>query len=201
MNFNPTKEDSTGETTDTTFTITGLTNGENYYFKVAAQDKDGYKSVYSEVHAIPKYAGPTWWVDVNKGLGQGDCDGSQESPCGNLNDIFPIMANGDTIRMIAGDYGPGYDLEPNKNVTDVHELTIIGDTGNPEDVKIWGNDQQQQFILRDMQVTFRDIKFVNGFKVYYKYEKKNIFLSLLFTARLAIYYVNKKCMQIINLNK
>tara|TARA_B100000686_G_C16763568_1_gene960345 strand:- start:1548 stop:2309 length:762 start_codon:yes stop_codon:yes gene_type:complete len=45
------------------------------------------------------------------------------------------------------------------------------------------------------------LKFVNGFKVYYKYEKKNIFLSLLFTARLAIYYVNKKCMQIINLNK
>ena len=41
MNFNPTKEDSTGETTDTTFTVTGLTNGENYYFKVAAQDKDG----------------------------------------------------------------------------------------------------------------------------------------------------------------
>ena len=45
------------------------------------------------------------------------------------------------------------------------------------------------------------LKFVNGFKVYYKYEKKNIILSLLFTVRLAIYYVNKKCMQIINLNK
>ena len=45
------------------------------------------------------------------------------------------------------------------------------------------------------------LKFVNGFKVYYKYEKKNIILSLLFTARLAIYYVNKKCMQIINLNR
>ena len=45
------------------------------------------------------------------------------------------------------------------------------------------------------------LKFVNGFKVYYKYEKKNFILSLLLTVRLAIYYVNKKCMQIINLNK
>ena len=45
------------------------------------------------------------------------------------------------------------------------------------------------------------LKFVNGFKVYYKYEKKNIILSLLFTVRLAIYYVNKKCMQILNLKK
>jgi len=45
------------------------------------------------------------------------------------------------------------------------------------------------------------LKFVNGFKVYYKYEKKNIILSLLFTVRLAIYYVNKKCMQIVNLKK
>ena len=45
------------------------------------------------------------------------------------------------------------------------------------------------------------LKFVNGFKVYYKYEKKNIILSLLFTVRLAIYYVNKKCMQIVNFKK
>jgi len=45
------------------------------------------------------------------------------------------------------------------------------------------------------------LKFVNGFKVYYKYEKKNIILSLLFTVRLAIYYINKKCMQIVNLKK
>ena len=45
------------------------------------------------------------------------------------------------------------------------------------------------------------LKFVNGFKVYYKYEKKNFILSLLLTVRLAIYYVNKKCIQIINLNK
>ncbi len=45
------------------------------------------------------------------------------------------------------------------------------------------------------------LKFVNGFKVYYKYEKKNFVLSLLFTARLAIYYVNKKYIQMINLNK
>lgn len=45
------------------------------------------------------------------------------------------------------------------------------------------------------------LKFVNGFKVYYKYEKKNFILSLLYTARLAMYYINKKCTQIINLNK
>ena len=45
------------------------------------------------------------------------------------------------------------------------------------------------------------LKFVNGFKVYYKYEKKNIILALLFTARLAIYYIIKKGIQIINLKK
>ena len=45
------------------------------------------------------------------------------------------------------------------------------------------------------------LKFVNGFKVYYKYERKNFILSLLLTARLAVYYLNKKCIQIINLNK
>ena len=45
------------------------------------------------------------------------------------------------------------------------------------------------------------LKFVNGFKVYYKYERKNFVLSLILTIRLAIYYVKKKCIQIINLNK
>ena len=116
------------------------------------------------MHAIPKYAGPTWWVDVNKGLGQGDCDGSQESPCGNLNDIFPIMANGDTIRMIAGDYGAGYDLQGQNNQwgNDLQELTIIGNTGNPEDVKIWGNNNNRHFELNKIKITFRDLSMLNG---------------------------------------
>ena len=74
------------------------------------------------------------------------------------------MANGDTIRMIAGDYGPGYHLEGNNNEwgNNLQELTIIGNTGNPEDVNIWGNDNQQIFQLNDMRVTFRNISFVNG---------------------------------------
>ncbi|MBT5996551.1 MAG: hypothetical protein HOG73_12630, partial [Candidatus Marinimicrobia bacterium] len=163
MNFIPTQEDSVGETTDTTFTVAFLTNGTEYHFKITAQDKDGYTGVYSnEVHAIPKYSGPTWWVDVTNG--QDKCDGSPESPCPHLSYIFPIMANGDTIRMIAGDYGPGYHLQGENNEwgNNLQELTIIGNTGNPEDVNIWGNDNQQIFQLNDMRVTFRNISFVNG---------------------------------------
>ena len=68
--------------------------------------------------------------------------------------------------MIAGDYGAGYNLSGNNNdpslENKVNELTIIGNTGNPEDVIFWGNNNQQIFQLNDMRVTFRNVSFVNG---------------------------------------
>jgi hypothetical protein len=161
--FEPTSEDSIGESATNSFSATGLTNNTEYHFRVAAVDSSGYRGSFSqEISAMPQYMGPTWWVDVTNG--QDNCDGSPENPCPHLSYIFPIMANGDTIRMIAGDYGPGYHLEGNNNEwgNNLQELTIIGNTGNPEDVNIWGNDNQQIFQLNDMRVTFRNISFVNG---------------------------------------
>ena len=105
--FTPAREDSVGDTTATVYNVTGLTNKTEYHFRVAAVNTSGDRGAFSqEVSATPEYKGPVWWVDVTNG--EDNCDGSEQSPCDHLSNIFSIMANGDTIRMIPGDYGPGY---------------------------------------------------------------------------------------------
>ena len=55
--------DSTTSIEDTTKTITGLTNGITYYYRIKAVDLYGYESDYSnEVSVTPFYQGPTWHV-------------------------------------------------------------------------------------------------------------------------------------------
>ncbi|MBT6389622.1 MAG: hypothetical protein HOJ69_00075, partial [Candidatus Marinimicrobia bacterium] len=93
--FEPTSEDSIGESATSSFSATGLTNSMEYYFRVAAVDSSGYRGSFSqEISAMPQYMGPTWWVDIN---GNDMNDGSQSSPFYNLNYAFSQIANGDTI--------------------------------------------------------------------------------------------------------
>ena len=74
--FEPTSEDSIGESATSSFSATGLTNNTEYHFQVAAVDSSGYRGSFSqELSAIPKYKGPVWWVDVING--QDKCDGSR----------------------------------------------------------------------------------------------------------------------------
>ena len=76
--FIPSALDSIGSTKDTTYSVSGLVNKQEYFFRVAAKDSSGYLGDYSEqLSAIPEYSGPTWWIGVG---GDDTNDGDQFSP-------------------------------------------------------------------------------------------------------------------------
>ncbi|MDP7127196.1 MAG: fibronectin type III domain-containing protein, partial [Candidatus Marinimicrobia bacterium] len=158
--FEPTSEDSIGESATSSFSATGLTNSMEYYFRVAAVDSNGYRGAFSqEISAMPQYMGPTWWVDIN---GNDMNDGSQSSPFYNLNYAFSQIANGDTIILTeTGQHDINKEIggDALSNLTEFH---LRGSTGNPKDVSISGNSISRHFSLQNKIATFKYITFKNG---------------------------------------
>ena len=101
--FIPSAIDSIGSTADTTFFVSGLTNKQEYFFRVAAKDSAGYLGDYSEqLIAIPEYSGPIWWISSS---GNDTNDGDQFSPLASLKEALNRADNGDTISIKQGIYG------------------------------------------------------------------------------------------------
>ena len=52
--------------TDTSHTVTGLTNNTTYYFSIKYKGADGsFGSVSEIVSATPNYNGPVWYMSTN----------------------------------------------------------------------------------------------------------------------------------------
>ncbi len=179
--FEPAKKDSIGESATNSFSATGLTNKILYHVRVAAVDSSGYRGSFSEIiDVIPSYQGPNWWISQNGN--DGDGDGTQENPFNSIvwpfhntegnNDGF--FSDGDTIRLMKGSYitvggisinngnisiGDG----GNYNNVNLTNFTIIGDSDDPNDVRVQGGDLGPHFQLGNIKATFRNITFVNGF--------------------------------------
>ena len=160
--FAPTSADSVGETTSTSFTITGLNNRVEYYFSVAAVDKEGYRGIFAnEVSAIPKYMGPDWYVAVN---GSNDNDGDKNSPLSDLRTAIDSAQAGHTVILLAGQHsGP-----ENRNIqlNTGRQIRIIGDpNANVSDVILDAEFNGSHFnIMGDYDSTlfFQNITFIRG---------------------------------------
>ena len=88
--------------TDTSHTITGLTNNTTYYFSIKYKGVDGsFGSVSEYVSAMPGYSGPVWYMSTN---GSDSYDGSVNTPFSTLAYAVGKANSGDTVSIAAGTY-------------------------------------------------------------------------------------------------
>ena len=182
QNFLATSESFVEETTANSYTVTNLINKTEYFFKVASVDTAGFEGTPSkELSIFAEYLGPTWWISEN---GDDSNDGSEFSPLASLKGAFMSVNSGDTILVKSGtysgndnvgfkDYEIFYDemQDPNGfNQVQSMELTIRGETGNPEDVIFDGQDNGSQrffeFTKSDVnndKITFEGLTFQNEY--------------------------------------
>ena len=118
------------QTTTTTYTVTGLTNGTTYSFTVSAKNTStGIEGAQSGAKTVkPIYSGPKWYVAASGGKSSGTDDddlGSSTVPLNHISSALELAATGDTIVMMKGTHSGsnnrGINEDGNKS------FVIIGD--------------------------------------------------------------------------
>ncbi len=157
--FTPNSVDSIGTTTDTVYTVEGLVNKTEYFFRVSAVNTSGYEGDYSvEASAVAKYNGPMWYVAVE---GTVDGDGQESTPFADLATAMGAAGKGHTIILKPGTHkGTG-----NRDilVEKPRKLTIRSE-GDAEETVI-DAEGTRHFHFRgpvDSTLVFKGIKFANG---------------------------------------
>ena len=91
-----------GNTSNTTFTISGLDNGTRYYFRVAAVNASNLEGTASNtINLTPAFSGPIWWVALN---GNDNNEGSESNSLGSIAKAVEKASSGDTIIVKPGTY-------------------------------------------------------------------------------------------------
>ena len=81
-------------------TVTGLTNGQEYWFYVTALDTADYESSASlQAKTEPYFKGPKWYVDTDNGTNNGE--GSPEDPLRDIQDGIDAANEGDTVFAVS----------------------------------------------------------------------------------------------------
>ena len=131
--FSPTEADTVGRTSDSTYSVTGLINNTQYYFRVKAVNNSNQSGLYSaEIMAKPFFAGPIWYVATD---GSDLNEGSENSPMASLTYAIGAAQEGHTIKLKAGTY-KGSDFKVTlgqKNINiegESPEFTIIDGENN-----------------------------------------------------------------------
>ena len=126
-----------GTSTSTSYTVTTLTNGTAYTFKVAAQDTTSSLTgaPSQAVSVTPAYSGPKWYVAASGGSAAGGSNadlGSRVVPLDDFTSAKTVAASGDTIVMLKGEHtGAG-----NRGNSFGKPLVIMGDPDYPADSTI-----------------------------------------------------------------
>ncbi|MGE4650171.1 MAG: fibronectin type III domain-containing protein, partial [Myxococcota bacterium] len=160
--FMPVSSDSVGETTSTSYTVTGLDNRKEYHFTVAAVNNSGYRGTFAnQVSAIPQYNGPNWYVAVD---GSNANDGDADAPMKDLNTAIDSAKTGHTVILLAGSHsGP-----ENREIMldDGMAIRIIGDPNSDvEDVVLDAGNSGRHFNIfgdYDSTMVFKNITFRGG---------------------------------------
>ena len=155
--FTPSSSDlvSTVSHPTVTYTVTGLTNGTTYYFRVSAVDEDSYEGSYSsEISVVPAYSGPAWWVATT---GSDANEGSQSSPFASLYKGYTVASTGDTVKVKKGTYTGSY----NRNLTFSSEKNIvIMSTDGADSTAIDAGNVTRHFSIQgDQDTTFKIVGF------------------------------------------
>ena len=95
------------------YNVTGLTNGDEYWFYVTSVDTGSYESAPSlHLKSTPYFHGPKWYVDADNGSAFGE--GSLNDPMREIQDaIDGIVNDGDTVVVLPGTYDRNDDQELN----------------------------------------------------------------------------------------
>ena len=99
--------DKSGESSTTSYSVSGLTNGQSYTLSVAAKDtQSNAESARSSVTIIPRYTGK-WYIASSGGTAANDTVnnynwGSPNSPANHLTSSLSVAQSGDTIIYMEG---------------------------------------------------------------------------------------------------
>ena len=147
--------DSTNSSNDSTITITDLTNGDQYYFRLSYRGEDNTIGSYSNIIGVmPDYTGPSWYVSTS---GSDAGDGSATAPFSKIQQAIDEASENDTIKIRPGTYtGYGnYDINPGK------DLVILGVGGaDSVTIDVAGNiaDRKSGFKLESYSYSSMQIK-------------------------------------------
>ena len=150
--FTPATSDSVGESTSTSFTVTGLTNGTVYYIKVKAVNSSNQIGESSDQVAVtPAFKGVGGWHVAVADSGGASCnEGSKSSPMLYLSDAVTASATGDTILMGGGTHVMTASSRLNITFDGSKKLVI---KGAGKDKTIFdANQKQRHFILSPVVV-------------------------------------------------
>ncbi len=160
------------QTANTTYQVTGLTNGITYALSVSAKNTstNTESALSSTISVTPLYKGPRWYVASSGGsaiptTASSNYDyGSSDSPINHLVNAITVAADGDTIIMMKGTHTGSN----NKGITinSSKKLVITGDPGFSADQTVINGAGSSRFFKFDYNVdsTFviQNITLYNG---------------------------------------
>jgi hypothetical protein len=127
------------QTTSTSYSATGLTNGTVYSFSVSAKSTNTSTegATSKAVSVTPKYSGPKWYVAASGGSPSTTSDynlGSTDVPLNHISSAIELAATGDTIVMMKGTHSGSNNR--GINFSNNEQYVIMGDPTYPADQTI-----------------------------------------------------------------
>ena len=148
-------------------TVTGLNNGQEYWFYVTALDTADYESSASlQAKTEPYFNGPKWYVDTNNGANNGE--GSSDEPLRDIQDGIDAANEGDTVFVLPGTYNRNGDqnLEFKNHSNDSPKHIVLMSRGGPDSTIIDCEGNETAFdISHGTDTTLQIIGFniINGY--------------------------------------
>jgi chitodextrinase len=146
---------STGSTTSTTATFSGLTCGTTYTLAVDAFDKAGNRSAKSSISAAtsacttPPSGSASVFVSPS-GSDSNPC--TQSAPCGSFDRAYRVAGSGATVQVAGGSYGT-QDINPDASKTSANDVVFQPAPGASVTVGSVDVNGADHLEIRDMRIS------------------------------------------------